>query len=189
MGHTKCSPIQPEASRILLVDDEPNVLNALSRLLKDYRVTTFTSGHDALLAAEDNEFDLVISDYRMPELNGVEFLTFFKVLQPDAIRMILTGYADLRGIQLAINDAEVFRFINKPWDNFEILNAVSRGLEHRRILLENRQLAAEVRKQQALLKEQDAILQALEAKDPGITKVNWGPDGSILIKAEDYDFD
>ncbi|PPC90912.1 MAG: response regulator [Methylobacter sp.] len=178
-----------EESRILLVDDEPNVLHALTRLLKNYSVTSFTSGEEALLAAKESQFDLVISDYRMPDLSGVEFLTFFKVLQPDAIRLILTGYADLKGIQQAINEAEVFRFINKPWNNFEILNAVTRGLEHRHVLIENRRLAGEVRRQRALLKEQDAILQALEAKDPGITKVNWGPDGSIFIKAEDYGFE
>ncbi len=183
------SEIQPEESKILLVDDEPNVLRALTRLLKNYQVVTFTSGEEALLAAQERAFDLVISDFRMPGLDGVEFLTFFKALQPDAIRMILTGYADLKGIQHAINDAEVFRFINKPWNNIEILNAVTRGLEHKHMLLENRTLAAEVRRQQALLQKKDAILRALEAKDPGITKVNWEPDGSIIIKDEEYDLD
>ncbi len=183
------SEIQPEESKILLVDDEPNVLRALTRLLKGYQVTTFTSGEDALAAAEDKQFDLVISDYRMPGLDGVDFLTFFKVLQPDAIRMILTGYADLNGMQHAINNAEVFRFINKPWNNIEILNAVTRGLEHKNMLLENRMLAAKVRTQHDLLLEKNAILRALEAKDPGITKVKWEPDGSILIKEEDYDLD
>lgn len=183
------SEIQPEESKILLVDDEPNVLRALTRLLKNYQVVTFTSGEEALLAAQEKAFDLVISDFRMPGLDGVEFLTFFKTLQPDAIRMVLTGYADLKGIQHAINDAEVFRFINKPWNNIEILNAVTRGLEHKHMLLENRTLAAEVRRQQALLQKKDAILRALEAKDPGITKVNWGPDGSIIIKDEEYDLD
>jgi two-component system probable response regulator PhcQ len=183
------SEIRPEESRILLVDDEPNVLRALSRLLKNYQVVTFTCGEDALLAAQDRTFDMVISDYRMPAMDGVEFLTFFKVLQPDAIRMILTGYADLRGIQQAINDAEVFRFINKPWNNIEILNAVTRGLEHKHMLLENRRLASEVRRQHDLLQKKDAILRALEAKDPGITNVNWGPDGSIIINDEEYDLD
>lgn len=183
------STIKPEESRILLVDDEPNVLRALSRLLRNYQLVTFTCGEDALLAARDRTFDMVISDYRMPGLDGVEFLTFFKVLQPDAIRIILTGYADLKGIQHAINDAEVFRFINKPWNNLEILNAVTRGLEHKQMLLENRTLASEVRRQHDLLQEKDAILHALEAKDPGITKVNWGPDGSIIMDDEDYDFD
>jgi response regulator RpfG family c-di-GMP phosphodiesterase len=183
------SKIQPEDSRILLVDDEPNVLRALSRLLKSYQLVTFTCGEDALQSAKERTYDLVISDYRMPGLDGVEFLTFFKVLQPDAVRIILTGYADLKGIQQAINDAEVFRFINKPWNNFEILNAVTRGLEHQQILLENRTLATKVRSQQALLRKKDAILQALEAKDPGITHVNWSPDGSILMDDGDYDLD
>jgi response regulator RpfG family c-di-GMP phosphodiesterase len=181
------SEFRPEESKILLVDDEPNVLRALCRLLKNYQVLTFTCGEDALLAAQNRTFDLVISDYRMPGLDGVEFLTFFKALQPDAIRMILTGYADLKGIQQAINDAEVFRFINKPWNSIEILNAVLRGLEHKHMLWENRTLAAEVRRQHHLLQEKDAILHALEAKDPGITKVNWGPDGSILMDDENYD--
>lgn len=183
------SEFRSEESRILLVDDEPNVLRALCRLLKNYQVVTFTCGEEALLAAQDRTFDMVISDYRMPGLNGVEFLTFFKVLQPDAIRMILTGYADLNGIQHAINNAEVFRFINKPWSNSEILNAVTRGLEHKHMLLENRTLAAEVRRQHDLLQEKDAILRALEARDPGITQVNWGPDGSIIMDDEDYDLD
>jgi|CXWL01.1.fsa_nt_gi DNA-binding NtrC family response regulator len=183
------SAIRPEESRILLVDDEPNVLRALCRLLRNYQVITFTCGEDALLAAQDRIFDMVISDYRMPGLDGVDFLTFFKVLQPDAIRMILTGYADLRGIQHAINNAEVFRFINKPWNIIEILNAVTRGLEHKQMLLENRTLAAEVRRQHHLLQEKDAILHALEAKDPGITKVNWEPDGSIIMDDEDCDLD
>ena len=181
--------IRPEQSNILLVDDEPNVLHSLSRILKPYQIVFCTSGEEGLQVAKNQAFDLVISDYRMPGLDGVEFLTFFKVLQPDAIRIILTGFADLKGIQQAINDAEVFRFINKPWNNFEILNAVSRGLEHRQVLMENKELAAEVRRQHQLIQEKDAILQALEAKDPGITQVNWGPDGSIILDDEGYDSD
>jgi response regulator RpfG family c-di-GMP phosphodiesterase len=179
--------VKPNESRILLVDDEPNVLRSLSRLLKDYQLTTFNCGEDALLAAQTMSFDLIISDYRMPGMNGVEFLTFIRIIQPDAIRMILTGYADFNGIQHAINDAEVFRFINKPWNPVEIINAVTRGLEHRHILLENLALANEVRRQRRLLEEKDAILKALEAEEPGITKVNWAADGSIIIDPKDYD--
>lgn len=173
--------------KILLVDDEPNVLNALSRLLKQYHLTTASSGEEALILAMERPFDVVISDYRMPGLDGVEFLIRFKHLQPDAIRMVLTGYADLEGTQHAINEAEVFRFINKPWNNLEILNAVEKGLEHRRILLENRALADQVRAQQALLDEKDRILKALEAEEPGITHVNWAEDGSIILDDEDFE--
>ncbi|GAB4254137.1 MAG: hypothetical protein Kow0065_00820 [Methylomicrobium sp.] len=175
------------SASILLVDDEQNVLKALSRILRGYRLTTAQSGEEALSLAQGIEFDLVISDFRMPGLDGVAFLNRFKQLQPDAIRMILTGYADLENAQKAINEAGVFRFLNKPWNNVDILNAVSVGLEYKRILTENRELADQVRRQQALLKEQEAILRALEEEEPGITKVNWGPDGSIIINEEDYE--
>lgn len=173
--------------KILLVDDEPNVLKSLSRLLKQYHLTTASCGEEGVLLAKEHMFDLVISDYRMPGINGVDFLIRFKRIQPDAIRMILTGYADLEGAQHAINDAEVFRFINKPWNNLEIVNAVENGLAHRRILLENRVLADQVRAQQALLDEKEAILKALEAEEPGITKVNWGADGSIILDDKDFE--
>lgn len=178
---------QPTASRILLVDDEPNVLKSLSRLLKDYRVITFNSAEEALTAARKMSFDLVISDYKMPGMNGVEFLTFFKAIQPSAIRMIITAYADLDAIQYAVNEAEIFRFINKPWNPVEIMNAVARGLEHKHILQENHILASEVKRQRLLLEQKEAILNALEAEEPGITKVKWAEDGSIILNTNDYE--
>ena len=172
---------------ILLVDDEPNVLTALLRLLRQYQVTMATSGEEALMLAKGQKFDLVISDYRMPGIDGIEFLILFKHIQPDAIRVMLSGHADLQGVQQAINEAQVFRFINKPWNNFEILNAVESGLAHQRILKENKVLAEQVRAQQALLDKKDAILKALEAEEPGITKVDWTADGSIIINEDDYE--
>lgn len=171
---------------ILLVDDEPNVLKALSRLLNRYHLTTATSGEEALGLAKTQAFELVISDYRMPGMNGVEFLLFFKLLQPDAVRLLVTGYADLESTQQAINEAEVFRFINKPWNNAELLNAVENGLKMQRALLENRRLADLVRSQQQQLDEKDAILRALEAEEPGITQVDWAPDGSIVLNENDH---
>lgn len=171
--------------KLLLVDDEPNILRALSRILKRYAVESVTSGEEALLLAQKLSFDLVISDFRMPGMDGVSFLSRFMRLQPDAIRIILTGFADLENAQAAINEAEVFRFINKPWNNNDLENAVQRGLEHKRILAENRRLANQVRKQQKLLAEKDAILNALEAEEPGITKVNWSSDGAIILDDED----
>ncbi len=174
-------------ANILLVDDESNVLRAIARLLRDYKITALTSAEEALLVAQAVKFDLVISDFRMPGMNGVTFLTKFMKIQPDSIRMILTGYADLESAQMAINEAEVYRFVNKPWNNIEIINAVKSGLEHQRILLENSQLANQVREQQKLLNEKDALLNALEKEDPGITQVNWADDGSIIINEEDYE--
>lgn len=170
---------------LLLVDDEPNILKALSRLLKDYHISTAGSSEEALSLAEQRQFDLVITDYKMPGINGVDFLILFKRLQPDAVRIVLSGFADLDGVQHAINDAEVFRFINKPWSNLEITNVVKNGLAHRRMLLENRALADQVRAQQKLLAEKEAMIKALEAEEPGITKVNWAEDGSIILDEQD----
>lgn len=175
-----------EIPKILLVDDEPNILKALTRVLKHYAITTASSGQEALILADATEFDIVISDYRMPEMDGITFLEKFMALQPDAIRIIVTGYADLDAAQNAINTLGVFRFINKPWNNLEIIHAVEKGLELKWILQENKQLADQVRQQQARLNEQDAILKALEAEEPGITKVNWAPDGSIILDESDY---
>ncbi len=175
-----------EKARILLVDDEPNVLKALTRLLKKYDITSLTCAEEALALAKEITFDLVISDFKMPGKNGVDFLIKFKQIQPDSIRMILTGYADLESAQNAINEAGVYRFINKPWNNIEISNCVESGLEHKFILLENSRLADQVREQQKQLNKTKAILNALEKEEPGITKVNWSDDGAIIINENDY---
>lgn len=181
--------MNPENAKILLVDDEINIIKSLSRLLRDYDVCFASSGEEALLIAEQHTFDAVISDYRMPGMNGIEFLSRFMVIQPDAVRLILTGYADLESAQQAINQIGVFRFINKPWHNQEVLHGIEKGLEMKRILIENRALADQVRQQQALIQQQESILRALEAEEPGITKVNWGEDGSIILDPADFDDD
>lgn len=121
----------------------------------------------------------------MPGINGVDFLILFKRIQPDAIRIVLSGLADLEGLQHAINEAEVFLFINKPWSDLEIIHVVRNGLSHRQILLENRALANKVREQQKLLDEKEAIIKALEAEEPGITQVDWAEDGSIILEDQD----
>ncbi|MDD2740318.1 response regulator receiver protein [Methylomonas lenta] len=178
--------MNPETAKILLVDDEANILKALARVLKHYSITTASCGPEALLLAAANEFDIVISDYKMPEMDGISFLEKFMTIQPNAIRMIVTGYADLDTAQNAINMLGVFRFINKPWNNLEILNAIEKGLELKRILQENKELADQVRQQQAQLNHQESILKALEAEEPGITKVNWAADGSIILDEAEY---
>lgn len=176
-----------ETPKILLVDDEANILKALARVLRLYDLTSASSGEDALVLAKAQAFDLVISDYRMPGINGIEFLSQFMLIQPDAIKIILTGYADLESTLMAINEIGVFRFINKPWNNYEIINAVEKALELKWVLEENRRLADQVRKQQSRLDQQLSILKALEAEEPGITKVNWAPDGSIILDNIDID--
>jgi len=120
--------------QILLVDDEPNILSALRRSLAaiDVRLLdgdalhfeTFTSPEAAIKRCDEQDFDLVISDYRMPSMNGVEFLTGVMKLQPSVPRMIISGYADRDVIIAAVNEVRLTRFVEKPWDDQELRNVV-----------------------------------------------------------------
>ncbi len=182
--------------RVMLVDDESLVLSALRRVLaapiryegRDYplQVETFDSPVAALERAGEGEpFDLVISDYRMPGMDGVVFLKAFMERQPDAARIILSGYADLDGLIGAINEARIFRFLSKPWHDFDLTAAVAQALAYRALLLENRRLADAVRVARGHISPEDYERQRLEEESPGITKVNWGPDGSVLLESDE----
>lgn len=176
--------------RIMLVDDEQNILNALRRLFsvqpgkeaERLAVEVYDSPRAALARAREGiPFDAVISDYRMPEMDGVAFLTAFRECQPDAARLILSGYADLDALVGAINQAGIYRFIAKPWHDAELRAALDMALAHHDLLLENQRLADEVRAQRGIISRQEMELRRLEAESPGITKVNWGPNGEVLL--------
>lgn len=129
-------------NRIFLVDDEQNVLNALRRELQDeYEVEALASPKDALTRCRDAVFDLVIADYLMPEMNGVQFLKQFGEIQHDAARLILSGHADIQGLLCAINETHIYHIIAKPWEESELKSAIAQALNYRRILQENRRLA------------------------------------------------
>ena len=170
-------------TRLMLVDDEANILSALQRVFacEPYEIETFTDATSALMRAKVADFDLVLSDYRMPEVDGVAFLTILRTLQPDTARLILSGFADMDALLGAINDAHIFRFISKPWHDGELRATVAQALTHRATLLENRRLADQVRAQQAVLHRQQHELERLEREHPGITQVRRGNDGSILL--------
>lgn len=120
--------------RILLVDDEPNILSALRRCLAAIDVRqldgealvfeTFTSPEAAIERSEEQDFDLVISDYRMPSMNGVAFLGRMMQIQPAAPRVIISGYADRNAIIAAVNEVHLTRFIEKPWNDEELRQSV-----------------------------------------------------------------
>jgi response regulator RpfG family c-di-GMP phosphodiesterase len=120
--------------RVLLVDDEPNILSALRRCLAaiDVRLLdgdalqfeTLTLPEAAIKRCDEQDFDLVISDYRMPSMNGVEFLARVMEFQPSVPRMIISGYADRDAIIAAVNEVHLTRFIEKPWDDDNLRQAV-----------------------------------------------------------------
>jgi DNA-binding NtrC family response regulator len=116
--------------RVLCVDDEPNILRALSWLLqKEFDVMTSTSGHEALELARRGDFDVIISDQRMPEMSGVDFLREVRALAPRAMRILLTGYSDMQAVLRSVNESEIFRYINKPWNINELPKVVAQAAE------------------------------------------------------------
>ncbi len=139
---------QNQRSRILILDDEEMVLTSLSSFLMletSYEVITFTSPLEALEYVKENRIDLVISDYLMPEMDGITFLGKVKEIDPMATRIILTGYADKENAIKAINDVGLFQYVEKPWDNDDLRLLIRNGLEKQRLLLELQSKVDEIR--------------------------------------------
>jgi YesN/AraC family two-component response regulator len=173
--------------RILLVDDEANVLSALKRSIRqcdlgpEIQVEVFTDPRLALERSVEVPFDIVISDYRMPAMDGVQFLLKYKEIQPDTVRVMLSAFSDFETLMQAINQAEVFRYIAKPWQSEEINGIMQLALERHDKAREDLRLFNELRVQLGEMTPQEAEAKRLEEEEPGITKVNWGPDGSVRL--------
>lgn len=183
-------------SRILIVDDEESILKSLRRLLSitpctaggrvyPLKVDTYSSPRAALEAAFGTPYDLVLSDYRMPEMDGVAFLKEFRDLQPTAARLILSGYADLNGLIAAINEAGILRFIAKPWNDYELVTTLAQALAYQGLQNETQRVADKARVEQGAMSPEECERKRLESIEPGITRVNWGPDGSVLVDPAD----
>lgn len=168
-------------SRIMIVDDEEGILNALRRLLLrapctygrlvyTLEVETFNSPQAALDRARVTPFDLILSDYHMPQMDGVQFLKQIEEIQPDAARMILSGCNDINLLNQAIHRANIYGMLPKPWNDYFLMSMIAQALNHRDLLLENRELA---------LKAQVARADAAPANP--VAKVEWAPDGSMVF--------
>ena len=144
-----------EPARLLLVDDEPSILSSLRRLLRPtgYLVLTAESGAAGLAMLEREPVDLVISDMRMPEMDGAHFLEQVRQRWPDTMRLLLTGYSDINSTVDAINRGEIYRYIAKPWDDSELLLTLREALEQRRLVAENKRLLALTQRQNEQLQE------------------------------------
>lgn len=122
---------------ILCVDDESDNIDALERLFRTkYRVLKATSGSDALKHLDKDRVTVIISDQRMPSMTGVEFLAKSLKTHPDAIRILLTGYADIEVVIEAINSGRIYRYVNKPWDPVDLVNTVDKAVERFELGLE-----------------------------------------------------
>ncbi|WP_052379902.1 MULTISPECIES: response regulator [unclassified Pseudoalteromonas] len=143
-------------ARILILDDDLNILESLKRLLarkKHLQVEYFSEPSKALERAESGLFELFISDFNMPLMDGVTFLSKTKEIHPRSQRIILSGCADLNTVVDAINNVQIYRFINKPWHNLEFIAAIEQALEYHRVLTENHFLS-ELAREHNLLPEQ-----------------------------------
>lgn len=158
--------------RLLIVDDEWPVLHALRRLLpRHFRpeqlgVEVCFDPLHALRRLHETHFDVLISDYRMPQLDGVSLLAQARELDPRTVRMMLSAAADFGTVLAAVNLAGVFRYIPKPWSEPQLLADLRAALEFNPC---------------ATLGAGELERRRLEALEPGITQVDWGPNGEVLM--------
>ncbi len=146
---------------ILCVDDEPNILSALKRLFRPagYRLLSANSGAEGLALMNTEAIDLVISDMRMPEMDGATFLAKVRQEWPEVVRILLTGYADIESTVAAINQGEVYRYIAKPWNEHDVLLTVHDALERKSLQAEKLRLERLTQAQNEELKLLNASLE------------------------------
>ncbi len=139
--------------RLLFVDDEPNVLKALKRIFleDDLDIATAGSGPAALDYLREHPVDLVLSDYNMPGMTGAEFLARCREVQPDALRMLITGRGEMDIVLQAINQGHIYKFFNKPWDDDDLRISLLRALEFKAAQQQVRQQADELARREAYM--------------------------------------
>lgn len=160
-----------------MVDDESHVLKAFQRALRrePYTLMTAQGGEEGLKLLEAREVSLVISDYNMPQMNGLDFLKSVKDQYPHILAIMLTGQAEIQIAVRAINEAGVYKFIQKPWDDADLKITILRALESIDLATERDRLLQKV-------KSRDSILMELEKKHPGITRVDRDADGFLILE-------
>lgn len=131
---------------VLLVDDEENMISSLKRLLRreGYRILSAGGGAEGLEILAKHRVDVIVSDQRMPQMTGVEFLRRVKTLYPDTVRIVLSGYTELQSITDAINEGAIYKFLTKPWDDEQLRANIQEAFRHKELGDENQRLSAEL---------------------------------------------
>ncbi|MBI3313532.1 MAG: hybrid sensor histidine kinase/response regulator [Candidatus Omnitrophica bacterium] len=158
-------------TNVLVLDDEVNILNSLVRAFRNepYGLMTTSNPDEALDAVRQENIKVVISDQKMPKMDGVEFLTRVKEIRPEVVRILFTGYADIQIAEDAINKGSVYRFINKPWSDHELKNVLGDALKTFDLAAENRRLFELVRKQNEELEIRNEQLKQIIDKQTEFT--------------------
>ena len=161
---------------VMVVDDEEMILKSLHRNLMDeaYAVITVSSAEQALELMEDRHIDLLISDHNMPGMKGLDFLKQVKRKYPLTLTIMLTAYADIKIATQAINEAGIYKFIVKPWDEVDLRLTIRRALESLEVVQQRDVLLQKIKQHQSLLDE-------LEKEYPGITRVDRDAEGYVII--------
>ena len=160
---------------ILVVDDEELFIEYIQSVLsgKNYNVITASSGQEGLEILKKQSVNMVISEYKIPLMNGLEFLEKVRIIYPDILTIMVTDQPDIKLAIKAINEAGVYKFLLKPWDDIEFKNAIKKTLESLQVIKERDELIRKVKTHEATLKD-------LEKRYPGITKIEKNKDGYIL---------
>ncbi len=171
-------------SKVLFVDDENSVLEGLKRSLRkmDYEIFTASSPEKALSLLDRESIDVIVSDEKMPECSGVDFLAQVCREYPDIVRVLLTGNAQLDMAIRAINQGEIFRFLTKPCQEEDLHLTLRQAIQYRSLLSESYRLLE-------TMKNQSDLLDDLERKEPGITKVKRDASGAIVLEDPFEDLD
>jgi response regulator RpfG family c-di-GMP phosphodiesterase len=160
---------------VLFVDDEPRILNTMRILFRrSYDVLTATSGAEALALLRQHAVDVVVSDQRMPEMTGIELLRVARDLQPNAMRVLLTGYSELNAIIGSINEGEIFRFVSKPWSNEDLQDTLAKAVDAAKVDYASLVAGA---------KQAEAAADATAAEDaPAVLILDSDPGGRLSLQ-------
>lgn len=145
---------------LLLVDDEENILSSLTRLLRrdGYKIFRAAGGKEGLKVLAEQDIGVIITDQRMPEMTGVEFLYEVKQIYPDTVRIVLSGYTELKSVTDAINEGAIYKFLTKPWDDELLQKNIAEAFERYEMKMENIRLADELKSANESLEKANKIL-------------------------------
>ena len=165
--------------KVLFVDDEPHVTDSLKRSLRKepYEILSANSASEALKMLAREPVDVVVSDEKMPGMQGSEFLAQVCKLYPETVRIILTGHGSMEAAIRAINEGEIYRFLTKPCNEVDLAVTIRQALQLKDLKAISQRLLEKN-------KNQSAVLRELEKKHPGITKVERDSKGAIILGVE-----